>query len=49
MLAGGDRPDARDDVADGAVFQEVTLGAHIEGLIEHALVVVHRQKDDTDG
>ena len=48
MLAMGDGADCRDDVADGALLEDITEGTDVKRFIEHVLFAVDRQKDNRD-
>src|SRR5262245_16191991 len=48
MSSGDDRFDPRDDVCDGAVFQDITSGPGVERLVHEALFAMDCQKDDFD-
>src|SRR5436189_2040716 len=48
MSPRSDGPDALGDVTDGAVLQQITECADVQGFIKHTLVVIHRQEDNSD-
>src|ERR1051325_9930703 len=48
MPTSGDSSDAFDNVAAGAVFQEISHGAEVDGFVEDAFSVMHGQENNTD-
>ena len=48
MLPGGHRPEAADDLGQGALLEDVADCAEVHGGVEEVFFAVNRQKDDFD-